>query len=411
MARMAKTATTWAFRSRFRSGAYGWKSSRLACERLKQAVLEILKEAKRDPAEAAEGSILLMERIWPAFQGVDTSSGALGSMVHWALNHLVAVVRDAPADAAKRRQWLERMWDAAMDDGVDYLAPVLDRWGEVCGSTEEAARWAAALSPVLRSNWTNKERSYFRGTHACLSCLLWARRFDELLELLQLAPYALWRERRYGVEALLVQGRADEALAYAEASRGRSEPGQWIDRKCEEILLELGRHEEAYAKYALSANEATTGLATFRQIKEKYPQIDRGRILIDLANRTGDPGRFFAAAKDEGFLDLALKLAHEGRTDPRTLSRAARDLLDQDARFAATVGLLALTRFLESRYDVTASDVAEAWDHTAAAAIRVGALEQVRDAALRQTVGRRPGSPGWMLQRHILRTDGSGLAN
>jgi len=39
----------------------------------------------------------------------------------------------------------------------------------------------------------------------------------------------------------------DEALAYAEASRGLNQPDAVIDATCEEILLESGRADEAYA--------------------------------------------------------------------------------------------------------------------------------------------------------------------
>ena len=50
------------------------------------------------------------------------------------------------------------------------------------------------------------------------------------------------------------EGRTDEALAYAEASRGLNQPDAAIDAACEKILLDLGRVDEAYEKYALTAN-------------------------------------------------------------------------------------------------------------------------------------------------------------
>jgi hypothetical protein len=133
---------------------------------------------------------------------------------------------------------------------------------------------------------------------------------------------------------LLAQGRTEEALAYAEASRGLNQPDAAIDATCEEILRDLGRVDEAYEKYALTANASSTGLATFRAIVRKYPGHDPKKILLDLATSSGEPGRWFAAAKDAGFLDLALEFAKKGRTDPRTLSRAARDFLKKDARFS-----------------------------------------------------------------------------
>src|ERR1035438_9813686 len=75
---------TWTFKARLRARAFGWRGSHLACQRLKEAVTEIKKVARKDPVTAGHGVVSLMEKIWPAFQDVDTSSGALGSAVYWA---------------------------------------------------------------------------------------------------------------------------------------------------------------------------------------------------------------------------------------------------------------------------------------------------------------------------------------
>ena len=88
------------------------------------------------------------------------------------------------------------------DDGVEYLSPVGDRWGEICGSAEVAGRWADDLVSTLRSCWTDPNPGrYFHGATACLSCLLAAGRYQELLELLELDRHSMWHYRRYGVEA------------------------------------------------------------------------------------------------------------------------------------------------------------------------------------------------------------------
>lgn len=78
---MAKTpAHKWAFKPGMRAGAYSWKSSAKAIERLKSASSEIRAVARVDPVTAAEGVIALAQRIWPAFEHIDTSSGALGGV-------------------------------------------------------------------------------------------------------------------------------------------------------------------------------------------------------------------------------------------------------------------------------------------------------------------------------------------
>ncbi|MES9944690.1 MAG: hypothetical protein ABW080_07030 [Candidatus Thiodiazotropha sp.] len=78
---MACSAHKWSFAARFRSGAYSWKASRLACQCLYEAVSEIKKVVKKDPQIGAEGAVRLMEKIRRALEHVDSSSGALGSAV------------------------------------------------------------------------------------------------------------------------------------------------------------------------------------------------------------------------------------------------------------------------------------------------------------------------------------------
>jgi len=373
---------TWTFKSRLRAHAFGWKGSHLACQRLKEAVTEIKGIARTDPVVAAEGFVTLAERIWPAFQDVDTSSGALGGAVNWALNELLPFAIEAPSDPTTRDKWLGRLWEAIEDDGVDYLSPIEERWGELCRSREVASSWADRLLGLLRAAWSDtRPGNYFHGTSVCLSSLLAAERHEELMEVLALQRFPFWHDRQFGMRALLSQGRADEALAYAEASRGLNQPDMAIDAVCEKVLLDLGRADEAYENYALTANSTATGLATFRAIVKKYRGHDPKKILLDLATASGDTGRWFAAAKDAGFLDLALEFAQTGRTDPRTLSRASRDFLKKDARFSLQVGQLAIQRILEGfGYELTGIDAIDAYDHFVAAAQALGIEPQARAA-------------------------------
>ena len=67
---------------------------------------EIKKFAKADPVTAANGAVILMEKIWPALEQVDSSSGALGGSVGWTLAELLPIVVEAPADRKTRDEWL-----------------------------------------------------------------------------------------------------------------------------------------------------------------------------------------------------------------------------------------------------------------------------------------------------------------
>jgi hypothetical protein len=375
---------TWTFKASLRARAFGWRGSSLACGRLKEAVSEIKKVAKTDPVTAGDGVVSLMERIWPACEHIDTSSGAVGSAVSWTQAEVLPIAIEAPADRKTRDTWLARLWQAIQDDGVDYLWMVEDRWGELCGSPELASQWADELLELVRTAWTDPRRgNYVRGTCLCLSSLVAAGRFQELLELLALERFPFWPHRKFGVQALVAAGRTDEALAFAEASRGLNQPDIAIDAACEKILFDAGRTDEAYERYALSATASSTGLATFRAIANKYPGRDRRSILIDLAESGRDPGYWFAAAKAEGFLDLAGEFARTGRTDPRTLSRASRDLLEKDPRFCLQVGRLALEQILDGYgYELTSVDVTDAYQHFMAAAQKLDVVAQARSDAL-----------------------------
>ena len=50
-----------------------------------------------------------MEKIWPALEHVDSSSGALGSAVNKTLDDLIPIVVNAPADENTRDEWLDRL--------------------------------------------------------------------------------------------------------------------------------------------------------------------------------------------------------------------------------------------------------------------------------------------------------------
>ena len=97
----------WEFAPRFRRGSYGWKSHP-AIERIREAVAEIKKVARQDQLLGAEGAILFLEKISPALERVDSSSGAIGTAVNNAIDALVPIIAKAPAADDQRRRWLDR---------------------------------------------------------------------------------------------------------------------------------------------------------------------------------------------------------------------------------------------------------------------------------------------------------------
>jgi hypothetical protein len=68
--------------------------------RIKEAVAEIRKAARSDPRRGAEGAVLFLERVAPAIEHVDGSSGSIGTAVHRAIEQLVPIIAAASISAA-----------------------------------------------------------------------------------------------------------------------------------------------------------------------------------------------------------------------------------------------------------------------------------------------------------------------
>jgi len=326
-----------------------------------------------------------MERLWPALEGIDTSSGALGGAVHRTLDELIPVLISAPADLLTRSPWLERLFQAVMDDGVQYLSPVEDRWGEIAVYPELMIEYAERLHVLIRRVWVEEPPGgHVIGTAICLSCLLETGRYGDLIELLACARMRWWHWHRFGAEALARQGEWDAAIAYAVGCRSpQGNDDRWIDRFCEDALIKSGRADEAYHRYGLKAASGPTYLAVFRETVRRYPERDRRQVLLDLIETRGDRGKWFAAAKGAGFLEVALVCARDFTAEPATLVRAARDFAAKEPKFAAEIGVVALVRLLSgSGYDPEVSLVQEALGHLFDAASRIGArnwaMEQVQ---------------------------------
>ncbi len=363
----------WTFKARFRRHAFGWKSQP-AIQRIKQAVSEIRKVARRDPVLAAEGAVFFLERVSPAIEHVDGSSGAIGTAVNRAIEALVAIIAEAPADAKTREGWLERLWEAHAEDQVPYIEWLADHWGELCGSKELASAWADRLLGITRTalGTDASRRSHFHGTTACLSALYRAERYGEILDVLEHESF--WPYKRWAVKALGAMGHKAEAIRLAESLRGPWTSDADVDALCEQMLLSSGLVEEAYTRYGLRTSRGGTYLATFRAVARKYPHKPPEEILADLVAATpGEEGKWFATAKQLGLYDAAIELAGASPCDPKTLARAARDHAVDEPAFAIEAGCAALEWLSQGYgYEITGADVWMAYDSAMKAAEVLG---------------------------------------
>ena len=390
-----KTAThKWQFQPRFRRGAFGWRSGP-AIQRVKEAVSEIKKVNRKNPVLAAEGAVRFLEKISPALEHVDGSSGAIGTAVNRAMTALVSVIAKAPADADTRAAWLERLFEAHAADKIPYIESLADHWGELCVSREMASLWADRLLDVTRMALSPEKgrRGFFHGTTACLSALFTAERYEDLLELVEHDTF--WHHKRWGVKALGAQGRRAEAIRYAEACRSSLASDREIDQLCEDMLLSSGLADEAYRRYGLTAHRAGTYLAWFRAVQKTYPDKAPRDILTDLVALTpGEEGKWFAAAKDAKLFDEAIALVSRAPTDPCTLTRAARDFAETEPAFAIESGIAALRWLGEGYgYEITSADVWSAYNHTMKAAEQQGSAaatqNRMRELVATETFGDR----------------------
>jgi hypothetical protein len=401
---MAKAeAHKWEFKARFRRHAFGWKSQP-AIQRVKQAVAEIKKVGRTDPVLAADGAVAFIERISPALEHVDSSSGAIGTAVSNALAELVPIIAGAPADARTRDAWLERLWDAHEADQIPYIERLGDHWGELCASKDLASRWADRLVGITRMALSPDPnlRGHFHGTSACLSALFTAGRYPEIVELVA-ADRIIWPYKRWAVKALAAMGKKAEAIQYAESCRSPWASDGDIDALCEEILLSSGLVDEAYRRHGVRAHRGGTYLATFRAVAKKYPHKKPGEILADLVKSTpGDEGKWFAAAKEAGLYDEALALASRTPCDPKTLTRAARDLADDQPAFAMRAGLFALHWLVQGYgYEITGADVWAAYSSTLKAAEKNGTARDAREQIKSMVAERTGGFVAQILGREL----------
>ena len=137
------TAHKWQFRARFRRHSFGWRSQP-AIKRVKEAVSEIKKVARKDRVLAAEGAVLFLEKVSPALERVDSSSGAMGTAVSNAVAALVEILVSAQVDPEIRQKWLERLFESM----PRTACPTSSSWPITGGSSASHPSW-------LPAGWTS----------------------------------------------------------------------------------------------------------------------------------------------------------------------------------------------------------------------------------------------------------------
>ncbi len=401
MTKAARTdASTWAFRTRFRRSAFGWKGTQLAIGRIHEALTEIRAVTRHDPARAAEGAVLLLEKLSPALCQIDSSSGALGNATYATVQELAPLISQAPVSAAVREKWLDRLFEAIQEDDPPYIESLGDHWGDLCATEELASPWADQLLPTLKNVLRERKRgtyAFFSGTTLCYSALFKADRHDQILELLAMDPRPIWPYLVWGANVLAARGQIDQSIAYLRERAGSTTSETTIACFAEAELLKAGRRAEAFNQYALLANQANTHLATFRALTKKYPELAKDKLLAHLvASTPSEPGKWFATAKTLKLFDQATRLAWASPCDPKTLNRAARDHLKIQPAFAMQCALAALHWMsMGHGYELTGLDVQDAYRMAIEAASATQQSEQAL-ATIKQVLAPDRQMAAWM---------------
>ncbi|MFP5468093.1 MAG: hypothetical protein ACLGG8_11325 [Gammaproteobacteria bacterium] len=372
----------------------------MAIARINEALAEIRAVARHDPARAAEGAVLLLEKLSPALCQIDSSSGALGNVTYATVQELAPLISHAPVSATVRSKWLDRLFEAIQEDDPPYIESLGDHWGDLCATKELASTWADQLLPTLKNVLRERKRgtyAFFSGTTLCYSALFKADRHDQILELLAMDPHTIWPYLVWGAKVLATRGQIDQAIAYLRERAGSTTSETSIARFAEEELLKAGRRADAFNQYALLANQANSHLSTFRALTKKYPELAKDKLLDHLiASTPGEPGKWFATAKTLKLFEQATRLAWASPCDPKTLNRAARDYLKTQPDFAMQCALASLHWMsMGHGYELTGLDVLEAHRFAIEAAAVTQQTQQAR-ASIEQVLASDRPMAAWM---------------
>jgi len=166
--------------------------------------------------------------------------------------------------------------EAYQDDEIPYIESLGDSWGELCAVEKVASSWAIVwLRPYGWHGARTRAARILQGTTNCLSALVAAKRHDDVLALLDLAPYKMWHYRRYGVMALSAMGKKTEAIRYAEEGRGLNDSPVAIARTCERSSC----RPDSSTKPTSATDRSQPGRYLCRMVSARSRRSTRGRGL------------------------------------------------------------------------------------------------------------------------------------
>jgi hypothetical protein len=293
-------------------------------------VTDALRRRYREDAEGAcARTVEFFAKLWPATMQVNRSGGDLEAAVERAVEQLIAPLArqlEAAGETA-RDAALERILAAIEADQGGILAPLGAAIGHLCATPGRARRLADQLLPKVRRALATQPGRPYALLLPCATAMASAGRHAELLAMLTVGAPADFPLRRLVLDHLERERDMDQALQFLDAATCRTDQeARERAQEGERRLRLAGRHDEAFARYALAAHRAHTIRQWHEALCAAWPDR-KPTDLFDalLAAHPGEEGKFFAAARAIGRPDLALALAERSPTDPKQLLHAAAE--------------------------------------------------------------------------------------
>lgn len=164
-------AHDWEFTKRLFRSSFGRATPLGAVNLVKKAVREIQTVARRMPLAATDGVVLLCERLRSACEQVEKPKNAFKDYATQAVERLVPLIVDSPADERIRRVWLDRLAVVTQDDRFGFFRAVRRQWAGICRYPDLMDEWATRTVPgTVRDYLESDGFDADRGSDPCALC-------------------------------------------------------------------------------------------------------------------------------------------------------------------------------------------------------------------------------------------------
>lgn len=291
------------------------------------------------PINAAEESLDILDHI------VRISSSIPDEKLRFS--HLFLTISSclvsAKVDVLTRRKWLEQILAIIKKDRLGWTRDIASRFSEICASERLANEYADRF---LDDRGT--------GSILTLKSLEKAGRFRELIEILDKTQNTDPESVQMLMGAYQAIGKLENALEVGESFLSHlKKSGNYADYGvksiCHQILLKLGRKEEAYQNYALEVTNAINPSQAFEELRAIYSEKIESEIFDDLISkklRSSNSPNWLDLALEHNFYDPAFRVARSPEMDLEKLLEKSKHIGKSQASIALELLFISLEKAL-----------------------------------------------------------------